>query len=414
MVDKRSFYYTFVYMNRVILHIDMDAFYAAVEQHDNPELRGKPVVIGSDPKQGKGRGVVSTASYEAREYGIHSAMPISESYRRCPHAVYIPPRIQRYSEVSRQIMDIFSHFSPYIEPLSLDEAFLDCSNMEKLLGTPDTIAQNIKNEVYAATGLTCSVGISAVKSVAKVASDMNKPDGLTVCPPGKEKEFLAPLPVTRLWGCGKKTTEMLHNHGIYRVQDISHYPLDIMTSLFGKNGAHLWYLANGIDPRSVHHLPDTQKSISEEITFEMDCCDTSVLYQQIKRICDSLTLQLHRKHQLAKTVTIKLRYSNFDTITRSYTLDAYSRSFYLLHDTAVRLFESIALQDSRVRLIGAGVTNLKNDSEEIQGNLFQNVLAQKKSLHDDIYQMMKEKYGKKISRASLLDIEHPHTGYHKP
>ncbi|MFW6366584.1 MAG: DNA polymerase IV, partial [Spirochaetota bacterium] len=331
-----------------------------------------------------------------------SAMPISEAYRRCPDAVFLYPRMERYVEVSDSIMDVFSRYSPCVEPLSLDEAFLDCSNMERLMGDARMIASRLKGDILRETGLTCSVGASAVKSVAKIASDLNKPDGLTICAPGTEREFLAPLPVECLWGVGKKTRDILHSYGITQIRDISSLECDAMVTLFGKNGAHLWYLSNGLDSRNVSGTADEQKSISEEVTFDEDHSNTGVVYQLMKRMCDSLTHELHRMRRSARTVTVKVRYGSFDTVTRGHTLETPSCSFHTLHDSARRSLQNIGLSGRNIRLIGVSFSQLTDQRLERQCDLFENVLAQKEIIGEELYKTLRNRYGKKICRASLL------------
>lgn len=227
---------------RKILHVDMDAFYASVEQLDHPEYRGLPVVVGADPKGGAGRGVVSTCSYEARKFGIHSAMLISQAYRLCPDAVFVFPRFRRYEEISKTVMEILKSFSPEIEQIGIDEAFLDCSASILLFGSAEKIGRTIKDLILEKTGLVASVGIASNKFIAKVASDLEKPDGLVICPEGHEKEFLAPLEVNRLWGAGKKTTALLSEMGIKKIGELAKLREDYLTGKLGKLGAHLWNL----------------------------------------------------------------------------------------------------------------------------------------------------------------------------
>jgi DNA polymerase-4 len=392
-------------MSKLILHVDMDAFFAAIEQNDDPSLCGKPVVIGSDPKKGKGRGVVSTCSYEARVFGIRSAMPISEAYKRCPDAIYLPPRMGRYIEVSKNIMEIFNNYSPVVEKISVDEAFIDCSNMERLLGSAYEIGSFIKRDVKQKSGLTCSVGASAVKSISKIASDLNKPDGLTVCEPGNEKNFLAPLSINKLWGVGKKTQAILASYNINTIGDIANTPLESLKVMFGKNGVQLYLLANGIDDRDVEPDYEGQKSISKEITFNEDIINYERLLHTIKHMCDELTHELRRSKRKAKTVNLKIRYSSFETITRSKTLDNSTNSFHTLLNNAHSLVENSLTKTRKVRLIGIGFSNLSEneDGVEIQGDLFENILAENSNKTDTIYTQLKDKYGYKVRRASLLN-----------
>lgn len=390
-------------MKRVILHVDMDAFYAAIEQHDNPALKGKPVVIGADPKEGSGRGVVSTCSYEARKYGIHSAMPISKAYKLNPGAVFIRPRMARYREVSDHIMDIFSRYSPSVEPLSLDEAFLDCSNSGRLLGTPVEIGEKIKAEIFRETGLTASVGIAANKSVAKIASDLHKPDGLTFCPEGEERHFLEKLDISKLWGVGKKSRERLIALGFLTVGDIAKAQPETMRSLMGKPGFWLWCMANGIDERDVARERSERKSMSLEVTFSSDLDDYSELVPTIKYLCDKLSWSLREEGLKARTVNLKLRYEGFETITRSFTFLNYVDDYTTLQQTVFDLMEKSPSSGRKIRLIGVGYTNLADADDEFQGDLFENSLANEEKKKDSIIDTMRGRFGFKVTRASLLE-----------
>ncbi|MBN2436186.1 MAG: DNA polymerase IV [Spirochaetes bacterium] len=389
-------------MKRIIIHIDMDAFFAAVEQNDNPEFKGKPVVIGADPEGGKGRGVVSTASYEARKYGIRSAMPVSEAYRRCPDAIFIRGNMYRYKEVSDTIMSVFRSFSPVVEPLSLDEAFLDCSGSSKIFGSPVEIAQKIKNSIYQSTGLTSSAGISAVKSVAKIASDLRKPDGLTICQEGNEIEFLKDLSISRLWGVGKKSYKILTDMGFYKIGDISSRTRKDMELILGRSGAELWDLSRGIDFRPVASENERRKSISEEITFKEDKKSFDELTHTLKYICDSLSFSLCKEACKARTITLKLRYDSFETITRGKTVAECTRSYNVIFNTVLEIMGSCLVIGRRVRLIGVSLSNLEYGKYESQPDLFSLKESLIESPLDNVINDLKIKYGSKIKRASLL------------
>ena len=258
---------------RYIVHVDMDAFFASIEQHDNPEYKGKPVIVGSDPKQGKGRGVVSACSYEARKYGIHSAMPISIAYKKCPQGIFQPVNMNRYIEISNKLLQIFKRFTPNIEQISIDEAFLDISGSYQLFGTPEETCYQIKQTIKKETGLTASTGMAPNKMTAKIASDLEKPDGAVFVKHGQVKEFLKDLPTGRLWGVGEKTRLSLEKIGIKTIGDIAKSERKTLACFFGKSGDHIWELANGIDDRIVEC--DTRiKSISNEYTFDIDTIST--------------------------------------------------------------------------------------------------------------------------------------------
>jgi DNA polymerase-4 len=330
----------------------MDAFYASVEQRDRPELRGLAVIVGASPG---GRGVVSTASYEARRFGVRSAMPISRAVRLCPHGVYLPVDMDKYQRVSGEIMAILGDFSPLVEPVSVDEAFVDLSGTQALFGPPDETVRRIKTRIRTETGLTASAGLAANKFVAKVASDLRKPDGLVIVPPGTEAGFLAPLPVERLWGVGKVLAETLAGMGIATIGQLQGIPAATLARRFGEHGRQLHDLAFGRDDRPVE--PSTPaKSIGAETTFGVDCRDPERLRRTLRRHAERVARQLRAEHLAGARVTLKLRYADFRTLTRSHTgdpsqdgLDLYRRALTLLDRQAV---------SEPVRLIGLSASHL--------------------------------------------------------
>lgn len=394
---------------RLIVHVDMDAFFAAVEQLDDSLLRGKPVVVGADPKKGRGRGVVCAASYEAREFGIHSAMPISQAYRRCPSAVFLRPRFERYAALSRGVMEILGGFSPVVEQISIDEAFLDCTGTERLFGPPERLGRMIKNEIFAGTGLTASVGIAPNKSIAKIASDLDKPDGLTICPCGAEKEFLARLPVKALWGAGEKTVGLLHQMGLRTVGDVAAANPADLDRIFGRWGRQLWTLANGIDDRPVGEDGE-RKSYSEETTFESDLDDEGLVERTIFELADELARRIRRDGLRAKTVTLKLRMEGFETHTRSLTLPEPVDDTQTIRRVAVGHFRCYARDGRRVRLVGISVSNLVSENGEMeqQLDLFscskKAGSSRKKSTRDSdrLLDSLRKRFGDKVQRATLL------------
>jgi len=345
---------------RCILHIDMDAFFAAVEILDHPEYRGKPLVVGADPKGGAGRGVVSTASYEARVFGIHSAMPISQAYRRCPQAIFLPGRPERYVEISRRVMNSLKDFSPVLQQVSIDEAFLDITQTARPLGGPLAVAKKIKQHIRDEIGLTASIGMASNKFVAKVASDLQKPDGLTLCEAGKEKEFLAPLPVARLWGVGKKTEGRLVQMGYRTIGEVAAASPDFLFRKFGKWGSHLWELANGIDERPVEEW-GPQKSISHEHTFEVDQGGVALLEHTLWSLADELSREMRDAELKGRTLTLKIRLEGFITSTRRRTLRESTHDASMMRDVAVELFRNFDRQGKKVRLLGIGMSQLNND-----------------------------------------------------
>jgi DNA polymerase IV len=319
--------------DRAIAHVDMDAFYAAVEQRDRPELRGTPVIVGADPR---GRGVVAACSYEARVFGVHSAMPISRAARLCPRAAFLPVDMAKYVAVSRQIMTILDHFSPLVEAISVDEAFVDLTGTGRLFGAPPEAAMAIKRRIRAETGLTASAGLAANKFVAKVASDLRKPDGFVVVEAGREAEFLAPLPVERLWGVGRVTARHLAALGITTIGQLQRLPPAMLRARFGQHGGDLRELALGHDDRLVEPFAPP-KSMGAETTFGRDCRDRSVLQTTLRAHAERVARELREERLAAARVTLKLRYDDFRTITRAHSgeptqdgLELYRRALALL------------------------------------------------------------------------------------
>jgi len=336
--------------------VDMDAFFASVEQHDHPELRGKPVVVGAAPHQ---RGVVAAASYEARKYGIHSAMPSRDAGRLCPHAVFLPPNGRRYAEVSAQLFKILERFTPLVEPLSIDEGFLDVTAARRLFGTGREIALKIKAAIRAETGLTATVGVAPNKFLAKLASSMNKPDGLTVVPtaPAEIAAFLAPLPVTRLWGVGEATRQRLADAGLRTIGELQAAPESVVDRAVGRNAArHLCRLAWGEDDRAIE-TDREEKSISREHTFPEDCRDATVLKATLLELVDDVGAQVRAAGKYASLARLKLRWQGFKTITRQRPLPRPSCDDFTLRAAALELFAAEALIKP-VRLIGFGVSRL--------------------------------------------------------
>ena len=338
-----------------ILHVDMDAFYASVEVRDQPELAGKPVIVGGVG----GRGVVLSATYEARAFGVRSAMPVNRARRLCPQALFVPPRHRVYAAVSREIMALFREVTPEVEPLSLDEAFLDVSGAIRRLGPPAGIARLIRASVREQYGLTCSVGVATTKFVAKLASTMSKPDGMRVVPGTEVLEFLHPLPVAALWGVGEKTGEVLARFGLRTVGDIARTPAATLRRELGTAaGAHLAALAWGRDPRPVmSRVPD--KSIGAEETFATDVDDPVVIRRELLRLSERTARGLRAGAWLARTVVVKLRLANFKTITRSKTLPEPTDVAQLIYRTACALYAGSGLDArARLRLVGVRATGL--------------------------------------------------------
>jgi DNA polymerase-4 len=346
-----------------VLHVDMDAFYASVELIDRPELRGRAVVIGGD-----GRSVVLSATYEARQVGIHAAMPMSRARRLCPQAVVIPPRHERYAQVSRGVMEIFRSVTPLVEPLSLDEAFLDVGGALRRLGPPAVIGQLIRARVVAEQRITCSVGVAATKFVAKLASDRCKPNGLLVVPRDRTLDFLHPLPVGALWGVGERTREILARFGLRTVADLAHTPVGTLRRALGDAvGTHLYELAWGRDPRPV--VPDqAEKSVGAEETFPRDVDDHQAVLREILRLSERVAARLRARGMAGRTVVLKVRFADFSTITRSRTLAEHTDVARSIHHAAGDLFRGLGLGPVPVRLVGVrveGVVEASGSSRQL-------------------------------------------------
>jgi len=337
---------------RTIIHVDMDAFYASVEQRDRPELRGRPVIVGADPR---GRGVVAASSYEARRFGVHSAMPIGRAARLCPDGVFLPVDMEKYAGVSRQIMAVLAGFTPLLEPLSIDEAFLDVTQTRALFGDGEEQARRIKSRIRAAVGLAASVGVASNKFIAKVASDLEKPDGLVVVAPGGEADFLAPLPVSRLWGAGRVTTADLESMGIRTIGQLAAIPPSHLQSRFGRGGAVLSALAHGVDERAVEPFAPP-KSMGAEETFERDHRDGERLRATLRAQAERVARELRAQGYAGRTVTLKLRFADFSTITRSHTGDP-TQDGLTVYREARALLDRVVLRQP-VRLIGLSVAGL--------------------------------------------------------
>jgi DNA polymerase IV len=342
---------------RFIVHVDMDAFFAAIEQRDNPQYCGRPVIVGADPKGGKGRGVVSTCSYEARKFGVHSAMPISMAYRKCPHAVFLPVDMEKYIRVWHGIRKILYDFTPDIEPVSIDEAFLDISGSFHLFGTPLKTCLLIKSSIKDRTNLTASVGLAPTKMAAKIASDLKKPDGMVEVTQEGLLDFLWPLEVRRIWGLGQKGVSVLNDMGIKTIGDLAKRGLREMIGVFGKNGEEFWKLANGIDQRGVEGEGQT-KSISNEVTFDKDTADKDKIEEALMWLCEKVSGRLRKETLKARTITLKIRLEGFDTYTRAITLDSATNFTDVFSREIKRLYNSFDKRTRRVRLVGVRASNL--------------------------------------------------------
>ena len=349
---------------RSILHIDMDAFYASIEQLDHPEYKSKPVIVGADPKGGAGRGVVAACSYEARGFGVRSALPISRAWKLCPEGVYVRPRMKRYVEVSGQVMNVFRRFTDLVEPLSIDEAFLDITGSVALLGAPEQIARSIKSQIRAATGLTASAGLAPNKFLAKIASDLRKPDGFVIVEEQEIGTFLQDLPISRLWGVGPKTEQRLHAMGFRTIGQLAGASRESLIRSLGSLGGHLHQLSHGRDDRPV--VPNWEpKSISSETTFDKDTADREFLLRTILELSDHVAERLRKDSYRARKVTLKLRYSSFSTHTKQHSLDKMIQTGDEIARIARALFGQFALNE-KIRLIGVSAGDLHRDGEDPQ------------------------------------------------
>jgi DNA polymerase-4 len=351
----------------MIIHADMDAFFASVEIREQPELRDKPVVVAGRPDQ---RGVVAAASYAARQYGIRSAMPTATALKHCPELIILPVRMTLYSEVSSQIHAIFSCYTPLIEPLSLDEAFLDVNASEALFGRAVDIARRIKQEIRDELQLVVSVGVAPNKFLAKIASDLEKPDGFVVLEPADVQDFLDPLPVSRLWGVGKVTEQQLHAINIHTVAELRKLPEAKLRQQFGQHGEHLWQLAHGRDDRSV--TPEREaKSISHETTFAQDISDPEILRAVLLNLTEQVAARMRRQALRGRSVQLKLRFADFRTTTRVHSLRQPTHSTHELWNTVSQLFEKASAAGlPPLRLIGMGVSGFQNDHQTAQLTMF--------------------------------------------
>jgi DNA polymerase-4 len=340
--------------DRTILHVDLDAFFAAVEQRDRPELRGKPVIVGGGGPND--RGVVSTASYEARAFGVHSAMPLRTAGRLCPHGIFLPVDGAKYQAASRDVLAVLRRFTPLVEPISIDEAFLDVTGSRVLFGTGEEIGRRIKSEVKAAVDLTISVGVATTKLVAKIASDLRKPDGLVVVPPGNEATFLAPLEIRRLWGVGEKSAATLREYGVRTIGDLAALPDDLLVRRFGKHGAALAQRARGLDDDPVGGR-DAAKSIGHEHTFDVDTSDRELIERTLLAMSEGVAGRLRDSGVRASTITVKIRDTTFRTITRQRTLPDPTDLTEPIFRTALDLARP-EVRGLRIRLLGVTASGL--------------------------------------------------------
>ncbi|HLM73022.1 MAG TPA: DNA polymerase IV [Polyangiaceae bacterium] len=386
---------------RQILHVDMDAFFASVEQLDNPSLRGKPVLVGGTSR----RGVVAAASYEARPFGARSAMPMAHALRLCPNAVVVLPRHDRYAEISRRVFEIFQRFTPLVEGLSLDEAFLDVTASRSLFGDGASIARRIKDTVKSEMDLTASAGVAPNKFAAKVASDLQKPDGLVVVPPLAVAEFLAPLPLERMWGVGPKASERLRKAGLSTIGDLANASLDRLESLLGNAmAAHVRGLARGIDDRPVEPGRPA-KSVGAEETFETDIRDRRILERKLLELSSRVARRLLKAGIAAEVVVVKLKYADFTLQSRRTKLRDKTVDTDSIYSTAKSLLDRFPLSGRAARLIGVAVADLTEDLPAEELSLFPDPNQKRRRL-EEVVNRVADRFGNKgITRAALLEDE---------
>ncbi|GBC64160.1 DNA polymerase IV [Desulfonema ishimotonii] len=383
----------------MILHVDMDAFFASVEQRDDPRLKNRPIVVSGHSK----RSVVAAASYEARKFGVHSAMPVFQARQKCPHLIIVPGNREKYSVDSKKIMAVLSMFSPLVEPVSIDEAYVDVSGCQKLLGSPQSIALNIKQEISNQLGLTCSIGIAPVKFLAKIASDMNKPDGLTIICPTKIDAVIKDLPIEKVPGVGKNAMNQMNRLNIKTLGDIRGLQMDLLKKKFGKFGSRLFQLSRGIDKTPVE-TGHVRKSISSETTLAQDIHDfqdvSDILLSQSQRV----GRDLRKKDLVCKNVAIKIKFSDFTQITRSKKTAEWICSSKAIFDHALALYSKVALK-KKIRLIGVGVSRLRDKKEPVQMDLLQprdQKIKKQWETVDSAVDAVAEKFGTAfIQKASL-------------
>lgn len=348
--------------SRIIFHVDMDSFYSSVEVRENPQLKGQPVVVGSDPKNGTGRGVVSTCSYEAREFGVRSGMPISKAYKLCPDAVFLRVNMELYKEVSKRIMDIMRTFTDKFQQVSVDEAYLDISAHIETYKAASELAQNVKNNIFLQEGITCSIGVAPNKLIAKIASDIQKPNGVTVVKPDDVDDFLTPLSVSRIPGIGKKTTDTLLGMDIKTIWDLAACDVQLLIERFGKSGIKMHQMARGIDDGEVQERGDV-KSISKEDTFDEDTADPHVIGQVLDSLAEDVHTSLTKKKFLFKTITLKVRFEDFSTYTRARSLKIHSTDIDVIKMIAKDLMREF-IGKRKLRLLGVGASNFEKIDEK--------------------------------------------------
>jgi DNA polymerase-4 len=383
----------------VFFLVDLDAFFASVEIRDNPSLAGKPVIVGALPGH---RGVVSACSYEARKFGVRSAMPISQAYRRCPQGVYLVPRMERYSELSDQVMSILESYTPQLQRISIDEAFLDMSGTERLLGPAFFVGRRIKDQVRADTGLTLSIGIAPNKYLAKLASEAGKPDGLRQVLPGGELEFLDSLPLAKLWGVGEKTRLRLQELNITTIPNLRQVPLPMLRSMMGEaSGDYLYRVVRGQDP-GIYSLSPKSRSVSNETTFESDLKNAEAIRRTLLELAEQVMYRLMREGLKSNTAVLKLRFADFTTTHAQRTVRHWLTSSDELYRLCLELLAQRWNGSTPVRLVGVGTDNVVSGQEAVQQELFEDDSSRKRRVEEAVTRIREKMEGVKLTKASLL------------
>ena len=383
----------------VFFLVDLDAFFASVEIRDNPSLAGKPVIVGALPGH---RGVVSACSYEARKFGVHSAMPISQAHRRCPQGVYLVPRMERYSELSEQVMSILGQYTPQLQRISIDEAFLDMSGTERLMGSPLSVGRSIKERVRSELGLTLSIGIAPNKYLAKLASEAGKPDGLRQVLPGAEIEFLDSLPLAKLWGVGEKTRLRLQELNITTIPELRRVPEDVLRSMMGEaSGNYLYRVVRGEDP-GIYSLSPKSRSVSNETTFEIDQKNAEAVRRTILELAEQVMYRLMREGLKSNTAVLKLRYADFTTIHAQRTVRHWLTSSDELYRLCLELLDKRWSGGTPIRLVGVGTDNVVGFQDVVQQELFEDEASRKRRVEEAVTRIREKMDGVKLTKASLL------------